>query len=514
MSAILRLALQAFIALWLACATTTAALAHAELQSSDPAPDAILLGLPESVALEFSEDVGALALSWRLPDGSTADATAEAGAGVLHVTPPPAAGKGSYTLTWRVASADGHPVGGALVFSLDHPSGQRPVSTGDGSAWLAVALRSLTVTALVLCVGAAIYAALVGPIPKDTARILRRAGFAVPVMGLVLIGVEGADRLGSLSFLCTPQGWLSGLTAPVAQAVLLSFLAVALTLPDAARYRRTRTYLAWAITAASFAIAGHARAEPWPLMPLTALHAAAMLFWVGGLPPLTAAVLAAKGPDRAIPLRRFSKLAFPIVVGLIVTGAALSLHRAEAPDVLHTSWAGLLAAKLTFVIALLALAALHRFRTTAQVTTGQATNCAVSLKTETIIGLFVLILAMGFRLAPPPAAEPQHLPMTHFQKGSLMVMLEPSAIPPGLVRFSLQITERTRRDFQPKEVTLSLSDPVAGIGPIKVQAETNGEFWTTPEITIPTGGSWQATITVLISDFDAVKMEGALGKPD
>lgn len=510
MSAFLRLALKAFVALWLACATATAALAHAELRRSDPAPDAILSALPESVTLEFSEDVGALALSWLLPDGRTAEATAEAGSGLLNVAPPPAADRGSYTLTWRVASADGHPVGGALVFSLDHPSGKRPVSMGDSSAWLAVALRTLMVTALVLCVGAAIYSALVGPIPQHTARILRRAGLAVPVTGLALIGVEGADRLGSLSYLLTPQGWLSGLTAPVAQAALLSVVAVALVLPATARYRSLRSHLAWAIAAASFAVAGHARAEPWPLMPVTALHAAAVLFWIGGLAPLTVAVLAAKGADRAIPLRRFSKLALPIVGVLIATGAALILHRAEAPDVLHTPWAGLLATKLVLVTTMLALAALHRFRATAQAAIGQTENLAVSLKRETIIGFIVLILAMGFRLAPPPAPKLQHLPMTHFQKGNLMVMLEPSAIPPGLVRFSMQVTDRTRRDFKPKEVTLSLSDPVAGIGPIKVKAETDGKFWTTPEVTLPTAGSWQATITVLVSDFEVAKMNSGL----
>jgi len=514
MPAFLRCALTALLALWLACATATAALAHAEFRGSDPAPDAILHTLPESVTLEFSEEVGVLSLVWLLPDGREAAATAQARSGILHVTVPPEAGKGSYTLAWRVASADGHPVGGALVFSLDHPSGQGPVTAGDSSAWLAVGLRAMMVTALVLCVGAAVYTAQVGPIPQNTAHVLRRAGFTVPVTGLVLIGIEGADRVGSLSLLLTAQGWFSGLTAPAAQAVLLSILAVALATPQSARHQTLRAWLAWAVASASFAVAGHARLEPWPLMPLTALHAAAAIFWVGGLAPLTAAVLAAQGPDRATPLRRYSRPALPLVCLLVASGAALILHRTKAPDLLVTAWAVLLAAKLALVLGMLALAALHRFRTTDQIASGQTATHGASLKAETILGFIVLTLAMGFRLAPPPSASPEHLPMTHFQQGSLMVMLEPSANPPGLVSFTIEITDSTRRDFAPKEVTLSLSDPAASIGPIKVQAMADGKSWTTPNVTLPTIGPWQATINILVSDFVAVKVQGRLKNPD
>lgn len=513
MPAILRPVLTALAVLWLTVATATAALAHAEFRGSDPAQDTILHLLPESVALEFSEDVGVLALAWLLPDGTDAEATSEARSGMLQITPPPDAGMGSYTLTWRVASADGHPVSGALVFSLGHPSGQKPIALGDMTAWLAVALRAMMVTALVLCVGSAVYMALVGPVPQDMARLLTRIGIAVPITGIILIGVEGADRLGGLSFLLTAQVWLSGLASPATEAVILSILAVAVIWPRSSRFGTLRTYLAWGLAAASFAVAGHARAEPWPLMPLTFLHAAAALYWVGGLAPLTAAVLAAQGADRGIPLRRFSKPALPLVGLLILSGVALILHRVEAPGLLASPWVKLLAAKLALVTAMLALAAEHRFRATDRIMSGYITSPVVSLKTETVVGLIVLSLAMGFRLTPPPAGS-AHLPMTHLQQGSLMVMLEPSNSPPGLVSFSLHVTDGTRRDFGPKEVTIALSDPAAGIGPIKIAAGADGERWTTQQVTLPTEGPWRVTISILVSDFESVKIEGDLKHAD
>ena len=57
---------------------------------------------------------------------------------------------------------------------------------------------------------------------------------------------------------------------------------------------------------------------------------------------------------------------------------------------------------------------------------------------------------------------------------------------------------------------MSLSDPAAGIGPIKVEAEALDGQWQTQPATLPTAGPWVATITVLVSDFDQVKMEGEI----
>lgn len=453
-------------------------------------------------------------MAWRLPDGTDVKAQAEAQSGMLRVTPPPKGGKGSYTLAWRVASADGHPIGGALVFSLGHASGQRHAANVDLAAYLAMLLRAGLVTGLVLCVGAAVYAALIGPVPPKAAGTLRKVGYAVPVLGLALIGCEGADRLGGLSFLLTPEGWLAGLTAPVAQAVLGAILAVTFVILPSGRFRTASACLAWGLAAASFAIAGHARAEPWPLMTLTFLHGAAVLFWVGGLVPLTAAVLDAEGPARAIPMRQFSKLALPIVGVLIASGLALILHRRGAPDLLDSPWARLLGVKLALVAVLLAPAALHRFRTTARMAAGKSTTAGFTLRAEIVLALLVLVLAMGFRLAPPPAFAVKHLPMTHFLQGRLMVMLKPSAIPPGLVSFDLQVTNGTVTAFTPKELSLLFSDAAAGIGPIKVKAERREGRWQTPAITLPTVGPWRVTVTVLVSDFESVKMESALRTPE
>ncbi|MBT9246298.1 copper resistance protein CopC (plasmid) [Gemmobacter fulvus] len=85
--------------------------AHAQLQKSLPTAEAVIAALPDSVTLTFSEPVAPLVLRWILPDGREVDAEASLRGNDLVVVPTEA-GAGSYLLSWRVASTDGHPMAG------------------------------------------------------------------------------------------------------------------------------------------------------------------------------------------------------------------------------------------------------------------------------------------------------------------------------------------------------------------------------------------------------------------
>lgn len=490
--------------LWLSLLGCTAAFAHAEFRDSEPAANSIVVSMPQTVMLHFSEDVGVLILEWLLPDGTQSPAEADVVSDRILVSPPPPKGGGSYTLKWRVASADGHPVGGALVFSLFHASGEYVDAKADRIAYLALALRAVMVLALTLSVGAGVYRTMVGPIPALANSRLQKTAWIVPVAGIALIGVEGADRIGTFSALLSPQGWSAALSSPIAQSVALAIVSAVLS---ATRSDRFSALSAWVIASISFAVTGHARAEVWPLMPLTFLHAAAILFWIGGLFPLAASVLMSNGAARAVPLKSFSKPALPMVLVILATGGALILHRSNAPGLLQSPWALLIAVKLVLVTAMLALALLHRFKTTPALEKGNDPAIGHSLGAEIALGVLVLVVATGFRLAPPPASKVPPLPMTHLQQGALTVMLTPSGRPPGLIVFNLHVIDTLHPDFVPKDVSLALSDPNAGVGPIKAIARLNAGQWETEGITLPTAGPWQAVITVLVSDFASVKLE-------
>ena len=102
-----------------------AALAHARLDSSTPSNDEVLRRAPAQVVLHFSEPVetafGSVRVydgaARRVDDGRTTRPAAARGRGRLRSGLP----RGTYTVAWRVVSADSHPVSGAFVFHVGKP---------------------------------------------------------------------------------------------------------------------------------------------------------------------------------------------------------------------------------------------------------------------------------------------------------------------------------------------------------------------------------------------------------
>lgn len=506
------LAMAAALILWLLGAL--AAGAHAEFRGSDPAADAVLDRLPASILLRFSEPVGVLALSWLLPGGAEAAAQAEAGGDGLTIAPPPEAGRGSYVLRWRVASVDGHPVGGALVFSVGEVSGAAVSgAAAEPAARAAVALRAGMVMALVLSVGAAVFQVTVAPLARAPVRIAARLAVLVPPLGLLWLGCEGLDRLGRpFAALAQPGVWAEAMHAPARFSVLLAALAAPLAIAALLRGSRAATLVAWALAALSFSVSGHALSAPSRLaLPLTALHGAALLFWVGGLLPLAAALAPRDRPGRAALLRRFSRPALLAVFVLIATGTGLVLIRPLGAGTLETPWARLLGAKLALVAAMLALALWHRARALPRLEAGLDAPVRPSIRVEALLGLAVLCLAMAFRLAPPPSAALPDAPHVHLHGARAMADIALSAPPPGAISLRLTLADGDFAVLDPQEVRLSLTDPRASIGPLTVPAtRQDAGLWVAGPVTLPSAGPWEIRLMLLVSDFEQVTLSGEL----
>src|SRR4051812_8123553 len=85
------------------------ALAHASLISSVPEDGAVLGAAPPNYALTFNEPVSPLSLRLVKPDGSAlALSRFELNDRTLDIAAPAALGNGTYALSWRVISEDGH----------------------------------------------------------------------------------------------------------------------------------------------------------------------------------------------------------------------------------------------------------------------------------------------------------------------------------------------------------------------------------------------------------------------
>jgi methionine-rich copper-binding protein CopC len=144
-----------------------AAAAHDELTATSPA-DGATVAAPTQVSLTFSEAV--LRVGDRVvvtgPDGDATDGALAVDGAVL--TQPLRAGlpAGTYTVTWRAASDDGHPVSGRFTFTVRAGGAAAPAPTGTASA--------------------APSPAAAAPAVDHTARDVGIGAFAVLVVALVL----------------------------------------------------------------------------------------------------------------------------------------------------------------------------------------------------------------------------------------------------------------------------------------------------------------------------------------
>ncbi len=166
--------------------------AHALLVASDPASEAVLDAAPTAVTLRFNEPVAPLTLDWLLPDGAQVAAEVTARGETLSIVPPGTM-EGSYVLSWRVASTDGHPVAGALVFAIGASTLTAPWIRAR-SRWSGSVLRCAGgLCCMALAAGGAAVAVLTG---APQSRITRPAALALWPLAALAMVVHHVDRGG------------------------------------------------------------------------------------------------------------------------------------------------------------------------------------------------------------------------------------------------------------------------------------------------------------------------------
>ncbi|MBA3340327.1 MAG: copper resistance protein CopC/CopD [Gemmatimonadaceae bacterium] len=121
-------ALLVAVAGWLA--TPANASAHGGLKSSDPAPGDTVRSVLTRIRLDFSEapEMAFTSVQLRGPSGSLIDTGKPVFSGplTLVLSFPGVSAPGTYTVIWRTAGKDGHPVRGRFTFAIA-PRGDAPV---------------------------------------------------------------------------------------------------------------------------------------------------------------------------------------------------------------------------------------------------------------------------------------------------------------------------------------------------------------------------------------------------
>ena len=131
----LRALLVALAAAVLAIAGALPASAHASLVRSSPTSGSTLTAVPPEVALTFNEEINPQFASVTVKSGDTTASTGdlEVDGSTIYQPLDPEMPAGTYTVAYRVTSADGHPVSGTFDFTYDAPGG----GEGDGEGTVA-----------------------------------------------------------------------------------------------------------------------------------------------------------------------------------------------------------------------------------------------------------------------------------------------------------------------------------------------------------------------------------------
>ncbi|MET0629189.1 MAG: copper resistance protein CopC, partial [Acidimicrobiia bacterium] len=374
--------------------TAVPASAHASLVSVDPQPGGVYDESPSAINLRFNEPVEIALGGVRVFDGDGARVDAGApthpgGRGAEVRTSLPDLDDGTYAVTWRVTSADAHPIEGAFTFQVGP---EATVTNADGLAARLLAKQGgSAVVGVVYAIGrAAVYAALallVGGVAflvvafregrgmRRAARVVWTGWGVLAVATIVGVGLEGVYAAAlPLSKVVDLSVWGDVLDTRYGKVALLRLALLVVAIPLVRMLLRSDRKLPrwWSLPAvvvgvglaATPGLGGHASTGEYVGLALVSdtLHVLAMACWLGGLVMLVAIVLVRPLPAglrRAI--NRFSAVALGAVAVLVLTGGFQAWRQVGSIDALRdTDFGRLLLAKLVVFAAIMVAAAFSR----------------------------------------------------------------------------------------------------------------------------------------------------------
>ncbi|MFG3202392.1 copper resistance CopC/CopD family protein [Streptomyces sp. NPDC048192] len=386
--------------------------AHAALTGSDPAQGVVVKQAPSQVSLTFSEKVAMNDDSLRVldPRGKPVQTGGPANlSGTTYaVKLKGGLGKGTYTVTYQVVSADSHPVSGAYTFSIGAPSqtvvsATGPVAGGGAVGVLYAFGRYASYAGFIVLVGGAAFVLACwqrGAGVRPLQRLVVGGWLTLTAATLWLLLLRGSyttsgkiadvfdlGLLGQVLQTKTGAALVSRLLLLAAAALFIAVLFGAFTKREEGQEKRDLTFglaiggvVVAAGLATSWAMAEHASVglQPGIAMPVDVVHLLAVAAWLGGLTALLVALYRAPAetPVEAGAVRRFSRIAFGSVVALVATGTYQSWRQLGSWSAFtDTRYGQLLLVKIGLVALLVGIASVSR-RWTARLTDGTGTAAA------------------------------------------------------------------------------------------------------------------------------------------
>jgi copper transport protein len=547
------------------------AAAHAELASTSPGENAQLDSAPSQVTLQFTEPVSLGSGYVRVLDGGgdrvdTGTPTADGATVTLPLRGDlPDDG---YLVTYRVISADSHPVSGAFGFTVGEgrPVDSAVAAGADDSDPLVTGLtavaRWIGFVGLALGVGIPAFLLLCWPAGWAARRPRRLAAVgagAIAVGGLLAFLLQGPYGAGTglgglvdLSLISATASSAFGITLLVRVVLALLLVAALRAAPHRAAVI-VGTVVAAGLVVTTAAV-GHPVAGPTPALAvaITTIHVAAMVLWVGGLAALLAALLRTGVPagELSTALPRFSSLALGCVVALVLSGIVQGVREVGSPSALFaTTYGWVLVAKIALVLVVLGAAGVSRVwvqqhlgvrrprpssrRLTAHAFAAhdgghddEAAAARAAAQAEAAVadirmfrrsvlleaGLLAVVLALSAVLtgtAPARSAVAQPyaatLPLQGGGEDAGSVQVSLDPAATGPNTMHVYLFDADGRLTQPAEIRVTITEEQQQIGPLELELAPAGPGHSVAEgLTIGHAGTWTLVVTVRQDEFTAL----------
>lgn len=526
-----------FMALCISFAMWPAGLAsaHADLESSIPAPSAVLEVAPNEIVLDFSEPVSSVERSVELFDEDRKPVdlpqVISPESDRLEVRNMPNLGDGLYLVVWRALSQDGHIARGAFTFQIGVGSptvtagellaDAQPTTMSAGIGGLRHGARIATYLGLAAALGTLALAA--SSSPRRIWRIIG-IGWTMATIGTVLNFVtQGAYiSAGGWTELVDVSAWSDVAATRLGKGLLarLVFLAVLLGLvilahrgsrvsaadsPEVLPNTMAKTW--WRSSAAligsgivlTLAATGHpsASSPAGPAVAVDSLHLGAILVWIGGL----FAILSGRGDPEFV--RKYSRVATFALPIAVVTGVWQAWHLLDnADDITSNSWGRALVVKMAIVVFVSALALVARW--VVQSTDTAPLRRLVAVELVSVVGI---IVATSFLVTSPPrvTAVPAVVSASLAQDDIIAnVTITPGKVGPNELHVTIVTPGGTLDPVDGLEIRMTRNG--SDIPPVTVDVEQLGPNHFLGFAAILQSGNWNFEFLVRVSEARIVRL--------
>jgi copper transport protein len=530
----------ALAALW-AVSWSTGAFAHAVLMESSPKAGQMFDTSPKEISVTFNENVGPIFFKILDKTGKDVGSPGEIKIDGYKLTLPLNATlpNGTYVLTYRVISADTHPVGATFGFSVGEPMADTSqMSAGADSAstpwtFAVSANRWLLYATMLLAAGSALFTILVqspGAVGAAAYGLGRKAAAVAAISYILSIGIGGAEMvMGGGGALFSLDTWIRGTQSTLTPSAAIGVPAMLILIwaygHGSAQPKTGALLVGSAAAVASFLVTGHAAtaAPVWLTAPMVAVHLACTAFWLGALYPLLVSTTAVSAKESGAIMTQFSLRAVYTVTAIALSGAVISWVQLESPaNLFGNQYGASLTRKLLLFVIILGFAAYNKMVLTPALESGKAgseSRIRRSIRIEYVIYVLILGAAMSLTLTTPPRAIVDQggagmggMAMdgikTSIKNDKYTADLEITPAKAGENMIMVTVKGADGQVLKVSDVEMVANLEAAGISDLTVKGERlPNEMWhiMVKDMIIP--GEWSVRIDVFIDDFDKVGFE-------